>query len=210
MDYALDSWVSMPNRKEIFFYSRPALRPTQPPIKWVLWEVKQLGGESDHLHLRSSIMALHLSYPIHLHGLVTLPFLTFMKRKLWKQPNKKEGLIYLVLIWITPIFFNIPVCFIENQDSSVTELTGYKLHDYIPPCQGQGYSCENIWTISGAHTAYYQLLTEVSFPRVKEVRHEAHYSLPSCAEVKNTWGFTPTPPWHVLWYRDTFFWFTNV
>jgi hypothetical protein len=55
MDFGLDSWVSIPSRKEVFLYStvfRPALRPSQPPIQWVLGAlsqgVKQLEGESDH------------------------------------------------------------------------------------------------------------------------------------------------------------------
>jgi hypothetical protein len=55
MDYGVDSWVSIPRRKEIFLYSTvsgPALRPSQPPIQWVLEAlsqgVKKLEGESDH------------------------------------------------------------------------------------------------------------------------------------------------------------------
>jgi hypothetical protein len=56
-----------------------------------------------------------------------------------------------------------------------------------------------------------QLVTEGFFPKVTEVEHETHHSLPSCDEVKNEWSFTSTPPWHMLQYRDNFtFQFTNV
>jgi hypothetical protein len=34
-DYELDSPGSNPNGDEIFYPSRPALWPTQPPVKWV-------------------------------------------------------------------------------------------------------------------------------------------------------------------------------
>jgi len=35
IDYRLDGWGSNPSRDEIFRLSRPALGPTQPPVKWV-------------------------------------------------------------------------------------------------------------------------------------------------------------------------------
>ena len=34
-DYGLDALESNPGRDEIFRPSRPALGPTQPPVKWV-------------------------------------------------------------------------------------------------------------------------------------------------------------------------------
>ena len=34
-DYGLDGTGSNPNGDEIFRQSRPALGPTQPPVKWV-------------------------------------------------------------------------------------------------------------------------------------------------------------------------------
>jgi hypothetical protein len=44
---------------------------------------------------------------------------------------------------------------------------------------------------------------------VKRPRHEADYSPPSSAEVKNTWSYTSTPPyvfmaWCLVKYRDNF------
>jgi hypothetical protein len=70
--------------------SRPALRPTQPPIQWVLValspEVKWPGKEADHspprsvevknvcgsttIHLYVSMVWCLVKYRIHLHGVV--------------------------------------------------------------------------------------------------------------------------------------------
>jgi hypothetical protein len=39
MDYGLDGRASIPDRGKIFLFftaSKPALEPTQPPIKWAL------------------------------------------------------------------------------------------------------------------------------------------------------------------------------
>jgi hypothetical protein len=58
--------------------SRPALRPTQPPIQWVLGapslEVKRPGGEADRSPPSSAEVKecaeLYLHSPIQLHGVV--------------------------------------------------------------------------------------------------------------------------------------------
>ena len=46
-DYGLDGPGSNPGGDEIFRPSRPALRPTQPPVKWVEGKVR-LGRAADH------------------------------------------------------------------------------------------------------------------------------------------------------------------
>jgi len=58
--------------------SRPAQRPTQPPVQWILrvhsLEVKQLGHEADHSLLPSAEVKNVWSYtftpPAHPHGMV--------------------------------------------------------------------------------------------------------------------------------------------
>ena len=51
-DYELDGLGSNPGGDEIFRPSRPALGPTQPPLKWVpslSWGKMQPGRAADHL-----------------------------------------------------------------------------------------------------------------------------------------------------------------
>ena len=47
-DYGLDGPGSNPGGDEIFRPSRPALGPTQPPIKWVSEDKVQPGRSADH------------------------------------------------------------------------------------------------------------------------------------------------------------------
>jgi hypothetical protein len=74
------SWSSAPGRVNKFLYStssRPALGPTQPPIKWVpeaLYQgVKRPGREADRSPPTNAEVKktwiIH-SHPIRLHGLV--------------------------------------------------------------------------------------------------------------------------------------------
>jgi len=51
IDYGLDDPGSNPDGDEIFRPFRPALGPTQPPVKWVLclsWGKVWLGRAADH------------------------------------------------------------------------------------------------------------------------------------------------------------------
>jgi hypothetical protein len=49
---------------------------------------------------------------------------------------------------------------------------------------------DNSYSVIVLTPAYNQLVILGSFPMVKEMKHEAHYSLPSCVVVKNKQSFT--------------------
>jgi hypothetical protein len=56
-DYGLDGPGSNPGGDEIFRLSRPALGPTQPPVKWVpglSWGKVRPGRGADHSPLSSA------------------------------------------------------------------------------------------------------------------------------------------------------------
>jgi hypothetical protein len=84
-----------------------------------------------------------------------------------------------------------------SQDSVVSIATGYGLDD-------QGVEFEFRWgqnffllhfvqTALGAHPASYPIIIGGSLPGVKRTGHEAGYSPPSSAEVKNSGAIPPLP-----------------
>jgi hypothetical protein len=58
----------------------------------------------------------------------------------------------------------------------------------------------NVQTSSGVHLALCRMATGEGgcFPGNKRPRREADYSYPPSVEVKNTWGYTSTPPYVFL------------
>jgi hypothetical protein len=69
------SGFNSPQGQEIFRYftaSRPALGPTQLPIRWVPGELSPRAKLTIHLNQvpRSIMMELHLHSPMYLHGVV--------------------------------------------------------------------------------------------------------------------------------------------
>jgi hypothetical protein len=67
------------------------------------------------------------------------------------------------------------------------------------PGQGQDLTpLHIIQTDSGAHPASYTVCTGGSFPGIKWPKYEAEHSLPTSAEVKNTWIYTSTPPYVLM------------
>jgi hypothetical protein len=66
-----------------------------------------------------------------------------------------------------------------------------------------------VQTGSGAHPASYPVGTRGSYPEIKRLGREADHSVPSSAEVKNSWCYTSTPQyilkaWCLVKYRDNF------
>jgi hypothetical protein len=75
--YGLDGRGSIPGRGKIFLFSiasRPVLRPTQPPIKWVPGAislgVKRPGCEADHSPISLVEVELYLHSPICFYEIV--------------------------------------------------------------------------------------------------------------------------------------------
>jgi hypothetical protein len=64
------------------------------------------------------------------------------------------------------------------------------------PWWGQQFSLLNvIQTGFGNHPASYPMGTRVLSQEVKRPRRESDHSPPTNAEVKETWVYTPTPPY---------------
>jgi hypothetical protein len=71
----LDGWRSNLCRDNIFLFSKaskPALGPTQNPIKWVPGTLSPILKQATHLNLvpRSRMVELHIHSPIRLHCVI--------------------------------------------------------------------------------------------------------------------------------------------
>lgn len=63
------------------------------------------------------------------------------------------------------------------------------------PKRVRNYSVlQNLQTISGSHPTSYSISAGVLLPRPQRPERKADHSPPFCAEIKNEWSLTSTPP----------------